>query len=105
LAGSADEHDEVAYDFMLGHPFLTKSLFFRKLTTAQVARKIAAQLETSETKLADFGRIRKGMIERGVDPYRVSVLDLGIAQQREKVRWLKQLGSEVAGASEKRSAV
>jgi DNA-binding PadR family transcriptional regulator len=103
LESSVDEQDEVAYDFMLGHPFLTKSLFFRKLSTAQVAGKLAAQLETSETKLADFQRIRKGMVERGVDPYRVAVLDLGIAQQREKVRWLKQLGN-VARSPEKRSA-
>ena len=44
------------------------------------------------------------MVERGVDPYRVAVLDLGIAQQREKVRWLKQLGNEVARSPEKRSA-
>jgi DNA-binding PadR family transcriptional regulator len=104
LESSAEEHDEVAYDFMLGHPFLTKSLFFRKLSTTQVARKLAEQLETSETKLADFQRIRNGMVERGVDPYRVAVLDLGIAQQREKVRWLKQLGNEVARSPERRSA-
>ncbi len=95
LASDVEEHDEVAYDFMLGHPFLTKCLFFRNLRPAQVAEKLAGQIETSEAKLADFRRIRKGMLERGVDAYRIAVLDLGIAQQREKVRWLKQIGSEL----------
>jgi DNA-binding PadR family transcriptional regulator len=95
LGSSVEEDDEVAYDFMLGHPFLTKSLFFRGLPRSEVARKLAAQLETSEAKLADFRRIRKGMVERGVDRYRIAVLDLGIAQQREKVRWLKQMWAEV----------
>ena len=90
-----EEHDEVAYDFMLGHPFLTKCLFFSDLRPAQVADKLADQLETSEAKLADFRRIREGMVERGVDAYRIAVLDLGIAQQREKVRWLRQIGSEL----------
>ena len=104
LRSPVDEDDEVTYDFMLGHPFLTKSLFFRRLSPARVSRKFADQLETSEAKLADFRRIRKSMIERGVDPYRVAVLDLGIAQQRVKVRWLKQIGSEVARSREKRSA-
>jgi DNA-binding PadR family transcriptional regulator len=95
LESSVEEEDEVAYDFMFGHPFLVKSLFFGRLPADQVSRKLAEQLESSEAKLADFRRIHKGMVERGVDPYRVAVLELGIAQQREKVRWLKQIGSEV----------
>ena len=103
LESSVEEEDEVAYDFMLGHPFLTKCLFFDKLRPAQVADKLADQLETSEAKLADFRRIRKGMVERRVDSYRIAVLDLGIAQQREKVRWLKQIGNELERPRERTS--
>ena len=95
LSSGAEEEDEVAYDFMHGHPFLTKCLFFDRLDRKQVAQKFVDQLESSEAKLADFRRIRKGMVARGVDPYRIAVLDLGIAQQREKVRWLKQMRSDV----------
>jgi DNA-binding PadR family transcriptional regulator len=104
LESSVEEDDEVAYDFMHGHPFLTKCLFFSELPPADVAEKFADQLETSEAKLADFRRIRRGMVERGVDPYRIAVLDLGIAQQREKVRWLKQMGAEHERPRERRSA-
>jgi hypothetical protein len=105
LEGSVDEEDEVAYDFMLGHPFLTKCLFFGRLEPERVAGKLADQLTESESKLADFRRIRTGMVERGVDPYRVAVLELGIAQQREKVRWLKAVMRDVDGArDEKRAA-
>jgi DNA-binding PadR family transcriptional regulator len=95
LEGPAMEEDEVAYDFMLGHPFLTKCLFFGRLTPAAVERKFADQLTTGEAKLADFKRIRRGMVERGVDPYRIAVLDLGIAQQRDKLRWLKRMLAEL----------
>jgi DNA-binding PadR family transcriptional regulator len=104
LRSSVDEEDEVDYDFMLGHPFLTKSLFFRSLQRSEVLHKLAEQLEASEAKLADFRRIRKGMVDRGVDPYRIAVLELGIAQQREKVRWLKRVGSEVEHSRERRAA-
>ena len=31
------------------------------------------------------------MVGRDVDPYRIAVLDLGIAQQKERVRWLKRM--------------
>jgi DNA-binding PadR family transcriptional regulator len=104
LRGSVDEEDEVEYDFMLGHPFLTKSLFFERLTPAEVVDKLAAQVDASEAKLADFRRIRKGMVERGVDAYRIAVLDLGIAQQREKVRWLKRIGGELERSRERSAA-
>src|SRR4051794_5865647 len=64
LESSAEEEDEVTYDFMVGHPFLTKCLFFHELGPASVDRKLTGQLESSEAKLADFQRIREGMVER-----------------------------------------
>ena len=101
LESPVGEEDEVEYDFMLGHPFLTKCLFFRDLRPAEVALKLADQLEAGEAKLADFHRIRKGMVERNVDPYRIAVLDLGLAQQREKVRWLKRMVAELEGSAQR----
>ena len=79
------------YDFLVGHPFLTKCLFFDRLTDAQVATKLGDQVDESLEKLTDFKRIRRGMTERGVDPFRVEVLDLGIAQQQARVRWLRRM--------------
>jgi DNA-binding PadR family transcriptional regulator len=91
LATSAGEEDEVTYDFLVGHPFLTKCLFFGRLDEEQVAAKLERQLEQSRAKLAEFRRIRRGMEERGVDRYRIDVLDLGVAQQQARVRWLQQM--------------
>ena len=91
LAGADDEGDEVAYDFLLGHPFLTKCLFFSHLTPAEVRAKFEEQLTDCTAKLETFGSIRARMVGRGVDSHRVAVLDLGIAQQKEKERWLKRM--------------
>jgi len=91
LRSGADEEDDVTYDFLVGHPFLTKCLFFGRLEPAQIETKLIDQLEQSRAKLAEFQRIRAGMSERGVDPYRIEVLDLGIAQQRARVRWLRAM--------------
>jgi hypothetical protein len=38
------------------------------------------------------------MVAREVDPYRIAVLDLGIAQQKERVRWLKRMGGSMSAA-------
>jgi DNA-binding PadR family transcriptional regulator len=91
LRSSDDEADEATYDFLVGHPFLTKSLFFARLDANEVERKLVAQLADSTGKLQTFEEIRKGMVARDVDAYRIAVLDLGIAQQKERVRWLKRM--------------
>lgn len=96
LRDSGDEADEATYDFLLGHPFLTKCLFFARLEPAAVDQKLRAQLDDSMGKLDTFNEIRKGMIARDVDPYRIAVLDLGIAQQKERVRWLKRMIAQAA---------
>jgi DNA-binding PadR family transcriptional regulator len=95
LRSDALEEDEVTYDFLLGHPFLAKSLFFSGLERRQVRAKLAAQHESSGDKLREFERIRAGMVERRVDPYRIAVLDLGIDQQRAKLRWLERMIGEL----------
>jgi DNA-binding PadR family transcriptional regulator len=96
LRGSEDEGDEVKYDFLLGHPFLMKCLFFHALAPEEALAKLETQLEDSTEKLATFESIRKGMLARRVHRTRVAVLELGIAQQKEKIRWLKRLIKELA---------
>ena len=95
LRGPAFEEDEVTYDFFLGHPFLAKCMFFKHLSRDEVRAKLAAQAESAAAKLESFRQIREGMVERGVDPLRIAILDLGVAQQREKIRWLERLGKEL----------
>jgi DNA-binding PadR family transcriptional regulator len=91
LRGPAFEEDQVTYDFFLGHPFLGKCVFFKHLTREEIHTKLMAQKESALAKLEAFNRIREGMVERGVDPFRIAILDLGIAQHREKIRWLEEM--------------
>ena len=91
LAGTDDERDEVTYDFLLGHPFLTKCLFFNRLTPAEILAKFEDQLADCTAKLETFEAIRARMVGREVDGHRIAVLDLGIAQQKEKKRWLQRM--------------
>jgi DNA-binding PadR family transcriptional regulator len=91
LTGAADEDDEVTYDFFIGQPFLAKCMFFDRLPAARVKEKLLAQKEVAKRKQAEFERIRAGMRERGAPAYRIAILELGLAQQRAKVRWLDGL--------------
>lgn len=106
LVSDANEADEVTYDFFVGHPFLGKCMFFSQLDPAQAREKLEGQRNAVLAKLATFERIREGMAERGVDPYRISILELGIEQTRAKKRWLDRVldGQRGAGRRGKKRA-
>jgi DNA-binding PadR family transcriptional regulator len=96
LDSDASEGEEPVYDFFLGNPLLVKMQFFQRLPPERRSAKLAAQLERTQQKLKTFAAIRQGMVERDVDPYRIALLDLGIAQQKCTRRWLKE---QLAAAS------
>ena len=98
LRGPAMEEDEVTYDFFVGHPFLIKCTFFKHLSRREVRAKLAAQRDRERGKLEAFERIREGMVERKVDAFRVAILDLGMAQQRDRIAWLDQLTKNLGRA-------
>lgn len=91
LKSTSFEEDAIAYDFFMGHPFLLKCMFFKHLTSKEILNKFHAQRKAAEAKLKEFKHIRKGMVERRVDPFRIAILDLGMAQQRAKLLWLNRL--------------
>ena len=67
LAGADDESDEVTYDFLLGHPFLTKCLFFSRLPPARYAGSSKASSPTAPRSSRRSRAIRARMVGRGVD--------------------------------------
>ncbi len=89
LASSTDEENSPAYDFFLGNPLLVKVQFFERLPPSARIQKLSEQLQRTKAKLKQFSDIRIGMVERAADPFRIALLDLGIAQQKTTRRWLQ----------------
>ena len=102
LKDGGNENDSITYDFFLGHPFLYKTMFFKRLSKPEIQAKLKAQKTATNEKLVNFYRIRKGMVERRADEYRIAILDLGIAQQRAKGRWINALLNEKRKKTSKR---
>ncbi len=88
LESSEGEEDEITYDFFLFSPFLAKCVFFGKLSNADIVNKLDDQLVSAKAKLKTFDAIRNKLVARNVDAHRVAVLDLGIVQQKQRVKWL-----------------
>lgn len=88
LLSDTDESDEPDYDFFMGQPLLVKMQFFSRLPLEARIAKLEAYLGRVDEKLTNFAEIRKGMIERQADPYRIALLDLGVAKQKATRKWL-----------------
>ena len=99
LSSDADESDEMAHDFFMGHPLLVKVQFFSRLPPPRRAEKLAAQLRRTELKLRDYDEIRSGMVAREADAFRVALLDLGVAQQKANRKWLREQLAKTAEPS------
>ena len=91
LRSTDDEGDEVAYDFLLGHPFLTKCLFFGRLDAGEVAAKLEEQLAESAAKLETFKAIGAAWSSADVDPLPHRGARPRNRAAEGEVRWLKRM--------------
>jgi DNA-binding PadR family transcriptional regulator len=103
LTASEGEEDPFRYDFYLRFGFLVKANFFRHLPPEQVLEKVGRQMEEARRKIADFRRVRQGMVETDADWYRVKILDFGVGYQSLKLAWLEQFASELRERTGRRS--
>lgn len=105
LAGSEDEIDPVKCDFFMQYSFLMKCNFFEHLPKRERLAKLRRQIEGAKQKISEYEQIRQEMLERGLNAYKIKIVDFGIATQRLRVQWANDLlngelkkGSSNAGA-------
>jgi DNA-binding PadR family transcriptional regulator len=89
-----DGTDFTAFDFFGAFAFLEKCTFFKHLPPAGVAGIVESQLGLEKAKLEEFKRVRSRMLERGVNRYRIKVIEFGIDLQEIKIKWLLGLASD-----------
>ena len=97
LTGSEDETDPVKYDFFQQYSFLMKCNFFEHLSEAERVAKLEGQIEAAENKISEYEKIREEMLEKGLNGYKIKILDFGIEVQRLKIQWAKDLLKTEAG--------
>ncbi|MDH7479169.1 MAG: helix-turn-helix transcriptional regulator [Syntrophomonadaceae bacterium] len=102
LRSDAEEEEYIRYDFFNKYGFLYKVNFFNKLDKEAKLSKIDRQIRRMEEKLGNFIIAEEDMAERGIDKYRLLILEYGIEAQKAKIRWLKKLRREVLKESEGR---
>ncbi|HBV97249.1 MAG TPA: hypothetical protein DEF36_09395 [Desulfotomaculum sp.] len=83
------------FDFFRAFPFLEKTTFFMHLPHSRVLEFVESQLKLEQLKLEEYKRVRSRMLERGVNHYRIRVIEFGIEQQQAKINWLYMLSRDL----------
>lgn len=91
LTGTEGESDPVKYDFFTQYSFLMKCNFFEHLSRDERILKLEGQIEAAREKTAEYERVRDEMREKGLDDYKLKIVDFGIESQLLKVRWVEGL--------------
>jgi DNA-binding PadR family transcriptional regulator len=95
LGSDAEEMEYTRYDFFSKYGFLYKVNHFSKLEMDEVLGKVDQQIGRTEETLDNFYGAEQDMTERGVDPFRILILQYGIEVQKTKLDWLKRLRQAV----------
>jgi DNA-binding PadR family transcriptional regulator len=91
LSGPDDEIDPIKYDFFLQYAFLVKCIFLEHLPKRARVAKLRRQIEHSQEKIGEYRLMRADMQERGLNDYKLRIVDFGVELQQLKIRWVEQL--------------
>ncbi len=90
-----EEPDPVVFDFFHFFSFLQKCNYLMHVPKEMALSRIGRQVERETNKAEEFKRIRKSMVDRNVNWYRVRIIEFGISFQEAKIKWLNALAGEV----------
>jgi len=93
---AAEDEDGVKFDFFYQYPFLERCNYFKYLDTEQVELLINKQIALSGQRLERYRAARESMIQKGVDRFRLAIIDYGISSEEMKIEWLKTLSERSA---------
>ncbi len=86
-----DDEDEVKFDFFYQYPFLERCNYFKYLDATQIQQLINKQMALSRQRLERYRTARQSMIRKGVERFRMAIIDYGIMSEELKLEWLKSL--------------
>lgn len=91
LASNEDEEDDTKFDFFKQYSFLSKVNYYRHFSNEKAVAKFTNQLEISNQRLQRFCEAREKMLSKGVDWYRIKIIEYGIHVEKVKIEWLKEV--------------
>lgn len=101
LNDSDGEERSFRYEFVRKDNFFLRCNFIKHIDREKAIEKVKNQIQLVVDTLADFNRARKAMIDKGVDPFRIKILEYGIGNQEARLDWLKDFLKELRRTGKK----
>jgi len=91
LLGEEGEHRGARYDFFTRYPFLEKCTYFNHLSPEQVLQALEKEVAGCRQRLESFRQAHQSMQRKGVDRFRIAIIEYGIRDEELRINWLEGL--------------
>lgn len=95
LKSSGGEDRPFRYDFIRKDPFLLRLIHIRNLDKESAIKKVQDHIEIVKNTIRDFETAQSDMTSKGIDIFRISIVQLGLKEQQVRLEWLNDLLEEM----------
>ncbi len=95
LTGNEGESHAFRYDFIRKDPFFTRCTFISFLDRETAVKKVEWQIDTEKKAIEDLVFARQGMVELGLESWKVKILEFGIKKEEARLEWLEEFLEEM----------
>lgn len=79
------------FDFFARYPFLEKCNYFKYLTPEETGDCIELEMQGVKQRLASYRQAARSMEQKGVDRFRIAIIEYGISNEEMRLNWLQGL--------------
>ena len=94
LAGNDGEEHAFRYDFIRKDPFFTRATFINFLDRETAVKKVEWQIAAERKAIEDLKAARQGMLDLGLEGWKVKILEFGIRKEEARLEWLEEFLEE-----------
>ncbi|MGE5390064.1 MAG: PadR family transcriptional regulator [Deltaproteobacteria bacterium] len=79
------------FDFFARYPFLEKCNYFKYLSPDESLDSIDREIQKATQRLDSYRLAEKSMVQKGIDRFRIAIIQYGISNEELRLNWLQGL--------------
>jgi len=91
LLSDDDYSVQPKFDFFARYPFLEKCNYFKYLTPQEASNCIDLEIQSVKQRLHSYRRAAESMQQKGIDRFRIAIIQYGIRNEELRLDWLQEI--------------
>ncbi len=97
ISGANEPDATYKFDFYQAFPFLERFNYFKHISDDTSIQLLNQQIIIEQVKLEEFQKVKENMQMLDLHPYRIRIVEFGLAWQETKLEWLESTKNSIAG--------